>query len=94
MARSAFGESHILDFILGKHHRLAPRFKGGPRPGADDGFVLYDDGYHGGAFMLAANFGFYTSFKPLAEPAPPPKVPVPFDFAHLTVMNSFLRAGS
>ena len=27
-----------------------------------------DDGYHGGAFMLAANFGFYTSFKPIAEP--------------------------
>ena len=23
-----------------------------------------DDAYHGGAFMLAANFGFYSSFKP------------------------------
>jgi putative CocE/NonD family hydrolase len=39
-----------------------------------------DDGYHGGAFMLAANFGFYTSFKPMTEPAPPPKTPIPFDF--------------
>jgi putative CocE/NonD family hydrolase len=28
-----------------------------------------DDAYHGGAFMLAANFGFYTSFKPFAEPS-------------------------
>src|SRR4051794_5830413 len=39
-----------------------------------------DDAYHGGAFMLAANFGFYTSFKPFLEPAPPEKTPVPFDF--------------
>jgi putative CocE/NonD family hydrolase len=39
-----------------------------------------DDGYHGGAFMLAANFGFYASFKPMTEPAPPPKTPIPFDF--------------
>src|SRR5713226_9617752 len=32
---------------------------------------MSDDAYHGGAFMLAANFGFYTFFKPFAEPAPP-----------------------
>ena len=38
-----------------------------------------DDSYHGGAFMLAANFGFYTSFKPFAEPALPPKTPVRFE---------------
>ena len=30
-----------------------------------------DDAYHGGAFMLAANFGFYTGFKPFSEPAAP-----------------------
>src|ERR1700729_4230161 len=40
---------------------------------------LGDDAYHGGAFMLAANFGFYTSFKPFAEPALPPKNQVRFD---------------
>lgn len=28
-----------------------------------------DDGYHGGAFQVAANFGFYTSFKP-RDPTP------------------------
>src|SRR5215472_7458218 len=39
-----------------------------------------DDAYHGGAFMLAANFGFYTAFKPIIEPGPPPKDPDPFDF--------------
>ncbi len=27
-----------------------------------------DDAYHGGAFMLAANFGFYTFFKPQKNP--------------------------
>src|SRR5580698_2700459 len=32
-----------------------------------------DDAYHGGAFMLAANFGFYTFFKPQQTPILPPK---------------------
>lgn len=53
-----------------------------------------DDAYHGGAFMLAANFGFYTSFKPFPEPAPPPKVSVPFDFGTPDGYEFFLRAGS
>jgi uncharacterized protein len=39
-----------------------------------------DDAYHGGAFMLAANFGFYSSFKPQENPQLPPKTFVPFDF--------------
>ena len=30
-----------------------------------------DDAYHGGAFMLAANFGFYVFFKPQENPTPP-----------------------
>ena len=34
---------------------------------------LGDDSYHGGAFMLDANFGFYVSFKPFPEPALPAK---------------------
>src|SRR5882762_3133605 len=53
-----------------------------------------DDAYHGGAFMLAANFGFYTSFKPFQEPAPPPKVSVPFDFGTPDGYEFFLQAGS
>lgn len=53
-----------------------------------------DDAYHGGAFMLAANFGFYSSFKPFAEPAPPPKTPVPFDFGTPDGYTFFLQAGS
>jgi putative CocE/NonD family hydrolase len=52
-----------------------------------------DDGYHGGAFMLAANFGFYTSFKPIPEPSTPPKTPVPFDFGTPDGYTFFLQAG-
>ena len=32
-----------------------------------------DDAYHNGAFMLAANFGFYTAFKPEKGPLRPSK---------------------
>jgi hypothetical protein len=52
-----------------------------------------DDAYHGGAFMLAANFGFYTSFKPFAEPAPPPKVQVPFEMGTPDGYAFYLNAG-
>jgi len=51
-----------------------------------------DDAYHGGAFMLAANFGFYSSFKPMAEPGPPPKT-VPFDFGTPDGYTFYLQAG-
>jgi uncharacterized protein len=55
---------------------------------------LSDDAYHGGAFMLAANFGFYMSFRPFSEPALPSKVLVPFDFGTPDGYDFFLRAGS
>lgn len=52
-----------------------------------------DDAYHGGAFMLAANFGFYTFFKPFAEPALPPKVAVPFEMGTPDGYAFYLQAG-
>jgi uncharacterized protein len=52
-----------------------------------------DDAYHGGAFMLAANFGFYASFKPFSEPAPP-QPSVPFDFGTPDGYTFYLNAGS
>ena len=52
-----------------------------------------DDAYHGGAFMLAANFGFYTAFQPFAEPAKPPKVHVPFDMGTPDAYAFYLHAG-
>ena len=39
-----------------------------------------DDAYHGGAFMLAANFSFYVYFKPQPEPTLPPKTFERFDY--------------
>jgi putative CocE/NonD family hydrolase len=53
-----------------------------------------DDAYHGGAFMLAANFGFYSVFKPQANPELPPKVRVPFDYGTPNGYEFFLNAGT
>ncbi|HEX4809674.1 MAG TPA: CocE/NonD family hydrolase [Bryobacteraceae bacterium] len=52
-----------------------------------------DDAYHGGGFMLAANFGFYVSFKPFAEPSLPPKNNTPFDFGTPDGYGFYLKAG-
>jgi putative CocE/NonD family hydrolase len=52
-----------------------------------------DDAYHGGAFMLAANFGFYSSFKPQENPQLPPKVFVPFDYGTKDGYDFFLGVG-
>jgi hypothetical protein len=52
-----------------------------------------DDSYHGGAFMLAANFRFYASFKPQNNPVLPPKTPQPFDFGMPNGYDFFLSMG-
>jgi uncharacterized protein len=55
---------------------------------------LGDDGYHGGAFMLAANFGFYAPyFHPRNEPQVP-KPTVPFDFGTPDSYKFYLQAGN
>ena len=53
-----------------------------------------DDAYHGGAFMLAANFGFYSFFRPQANPELPPKTRVPFDYGTPDGYEFFLKAGT
>jgi putative CocE/NonD family hydrolase len=54
-----------------------------------------DDGYHGGAFMLAANFGFYsTFFRPFPEPSTQPAVFVPYEFGTPDGYEFFLHVGS
>jgi uncharacterized protein len=52
-----------------------------------------DDAYHGGAFMLAANFGFYSSFKPQDNPQLPPKTFGPFDFGTPDGYEFYLNGG-
>jgi putative CocE/NonD family hydrolase len=51
-----------------------------------------DDAYHGGAFMLDANFGFYAFFKPLDKPSTP-KPSVPFDMGTPNTYEFYLNAG-
>jgi putative CocE/NonD family hydrolase len=53
-----------------------------------------DDSYHGGAFMLAANFGFYTGFKPQQTPTPGAKRWDEFDFGTKDGYDFFLQAGN
>ena len=58
---------------------------------------MNDDSYHGGAFMLAANFDFYAAFVEAQNPTPLPKswsnfdygTPDGYDFflSHLTLSN-------
>ncbi len=55
---------------------------------------LGDDAYHGGAFMLAANFSFYAFFKPQLEPAPPPRYPHLVDLGSDDGYEFFLSMGS
>ena len=52
-----------------------------------------DDSYHGGAFMLSANFGFYVQFRPQTEPNPP-QPSVAFDFRTPDSYRFYLQAGS
>src|SRR5438445_6036794 len=53
---------------------------------------LDDDWYHGGAFMLAANFEGSSGFPPQA--GPPPKVAVPFEYGTSDGYEFFLKLGT
>jgi hypothetical protein len=55
-------------------------------------YYLGDDSFHNGAFMLAANFGFYTSFKPRPEPTRP-QPGVPFDYGTPSGYEFYLHLG-
>jgi len=50
-----------------------------------------DDSYHGGAFMLAANFGFYASFTEQQNPTPLPKTWSSFDYGTADAYDFFLQ---
>src|SRR5271169_366953 len=52
-----------------------------------------DDAYHNGAFFLAANFGFYSSFKPRGGEPARPAGQVPFDFGTPDQYDFYLRMG-
>jgi putative CocE/NonD family hydrolase len=50
-----------------------------------------DDSYHGGAFMLAANFGFYAAFTEAPNPTPLPKTWAGFDYGTTSGYDFFLK---
>jgi putative CocE/NonD family hydrolase len=54
---------------------------------------MNDDAYHNGAFMLAANFGFYTGFKQEKAPLLPPKNRNDFDYGTQDGYEYFLKVG-
>src|SRR5271166_3149493 len=54
---------------------------------------LGDDAYHGGAFMLSANFGFYNFFHPQKNPVAPTPT-VPFNFGTPDSYQFYLQAGN
>ena len=50
-----------------------------------------DDSYHGGAFMLAANFDFYAAFTEEQNPSPLPKSWSDFDYGTTSGYDYFLQ---
>jgi putative CocE/NonD family hydrolase len=60
-------------------------------PTAD--YYMGDDVYHNGAFMLAANFGFYGFFLPRRGTPTPPKERPNFDFGTPDGYEFFLKMG-
>ena len=55
---------------------------------------MNDDAYHNGAFMLAANYGFYTFFKPQANPTDQPRRDEAFDYGTASGYDYFLKLGT
>lgn len=53
-----------------------------------------DDAYHGGAFMLDANFGFYTFFRPQDVPTTLPSGFTRFDYGTDDGYEFFLKAST
>jgi uncharacterized protein len=66
---------------------------GSPQAPVTD-YYLGDDVYHNGAFMLAANFGFYQGFRPReGDPALPPAA-LPVDYGTPDGYDFYLGLGS
>ena len=75
--------------IIDSHPAIAAASPQAPMTNLFEG----DDGYHGGAFMLSANFGFYAGFKPNQNPELP-RPTVRFDFGTPDSYQFYLRAGN
>src|SRR5262244_2752005 len=66
---------HVAASMIDSHPALVAASPQAPT--AD--YYLGDDVYHNGAFMLAANFWFYSGFRPRGEAPQPPQQRAQFD---------------
>jgi len=66
---------HVAASIIDSHPAL--KAASPQAPTAD--YYMGDDVYHNGAFMLGANFGFYSGFVPRPDGPTPPKPAIRFD---------------
>jgi putative CocE/NonD family hydrolase len=80
---------HVAASIIDSHPAL--KAASPQAPTAD--YYMGDDVYHNGAFMLAANFGFYSQFVPRAPAPEPPRQRVPFDPGTPDAYEFYLNIG-
>jgi putative CocE/NonD family hydrolase len=78
---------HVAASIINSHPAL--KAASPQAPTAD--YYMGDDVYHNGAFMLGANFGFYSAFVPRGATPEPPKPAVRFDPGTPDMYEFFLR---
>ncbi len=67
---------HVAASLMNAHPAL--KAASPQAPTAD--YYLGDDVYHNGAFMLAANFSFYSGFRPRGVTPAVPAPQIPFDY--------------
>lgn len=80
---------HVAESIIDSHPAL--KAASPQAPTAD--YYLGDDVYHNGAFMLAANFGFYSFFVPRKDGPAPPKPQIFFDMGTPDAYDFLLNVG-
>ena len=80
---------HVAASLIDSHPAL--RCASPQAPTAD--YYLGDDVYHNGAFMLSANFGFYSGFRPRKGDPAPPGPRAPFDYGTPDGYDFYLRVG-
>lgn len=78
---------HVAASIIDSHPAL--KAASPQAPTAD--YYMGDDVYHNGAFMLGANFGFYSRFGPRGDTPAPPRPAIAFDPGTPDMYDFFLR---
>jgi uncharacterized protein len=78
---------HVAASIINSHPAL--KAASPQAPTAD--YYMGDDVYHNGAFMLGANFGFYSGFVPRGPAPEAPKPALRFDPGTADMYDFFLR---